>query len=208
MITITYDDRGLALRLQDSPRLTALTFQRWMTDVVTHLVGAVQQNIGQGGLIGRRTGTLARAIMSRVTATTAGPIGEVFPDLTKAPYGGIQEEGGVIIPSKAAALAIPLEAMLTGNGVARGTAAQVKANPGAFGFTSTFIPKGHNVIMGRVSGREGSAIPLFALKQSVVIPATHYLTTTLTQEITWIADRLEQIARDVVNVVFGEEAVA
>lgn len=203
MIRLTFDDGGIAVNLAKAPQVTGVLLQRWMTDVVMHMVGAVQKNIGTGGLIGRRTGNLARAIRFEVTPDPL--TGTVWPDPDKVPYGSIQEEGGTVIPKHSRFLAIPLEAMLTGNGVARGTARQVKDNPGAFGFASTFIHGG--VIFGKVLGAaKASVIPLFALKSSVVIPATHYLSTTLTQETSWIADRLEALTRDVVQVSFGGDA--
>ena len=82
--------------------------------------------------------------------------------------------------------------MLTGNGVARGTAAQVKANPVAFGFKATFIPKGHDVIMGvPLAAKHRTAIPLFALKPSVTIPGRHFIDATLDQNRDWIQARFE-----------------
>lgn len=206
MITLTFDDGGLSVNLAHAPQVLGVQLQKWMTDVVLHLVGAVQKNIGTGGLIGRRTGALARSITFRVTPTTDGIQGEVWPDPGQVAYGDIQEEGGTVIPKTARALTIPLAAMLTGNGVARGTAAQVRSDPAAFGFTATFIPKGHAVIMGKAE--DGTVIPLFALAPSVTIPATHYLSTTLTEETAWIANHLEQVTGDAVSVIFGEPEAA
>lgn len=204
MINLTFDDGGLAINLAQAPKVVPQQLERWMTATVQHLHAAVNKNIGNGGLIGRRTGNLARSIQELVRVTPDGVIGEVWPDPTLIPYGGIQEEGGTIVPKRGQYLTIPLEAMLTGNGVARGTAAAVRANPGAFGFKASFVPKGHEVIMGKQSN--GSAIPLFALKRSVTIPAHHYLATTLIQNWQWIADRLEAATGEIVKVLFGEGA--
>lgn len=205
MIAMTFDDNGIALNLAKAQAVTPVLLQQWMTDVVQHMVGAVQKNIGDGGLIGRRTGNLARAITFQVTPLPDGVTGSVWPDPDKVPYGDIQEEGGTVIPKNSKFLAIPLDAMLTGNGVARGTARQVIGDPESFGFAGTFIHNG--VVFGRTgSGRAGSVVPLFALKSSVVIPAHHYLDTTLTQETSWIADRLEILTGDIVRVSFGGES--
>lgn len=221
MIGMSISDGGLSLNLKAAPSVTALQVQRFVTDVVNHLVGAVQKNIGSGGLIGRRTGDLARAMMATVEAFPAGAVGEVFPDPAKVAYGSIQEDGGTIVPKNAQMLAIPLAAMLTGNGVARGSALQVAQSPGAFGFSSTFIPKGHHVIFGvpegaprggRGAGAQsliglshlGTVVPLFALVRSVTLPGLHYMATTFTQETSWIAARLEELTGDVVQVTFGE----
>jgi hypothetical protein len=210
VIQLTFTDGGLSVSLEKAPQVIGLQLQKWMTRVLAHLHAAVNRNIGDGGLLGRRTGNLARALQEVLTVSSDGIVGELFPDPTKVAYGGIQEEGGTVIPSKAHALAIPLEAMLTGNGVARGTAADVRANPSAFGFVSTFIPKGHSVIMGKEAGKGGGVIPLFALKPSVTIPGRHYLAITLLQEWAWIADALEAATGDIVNVLFenGQAASA
>jgi hypothetical protein len=92
--------------------------------------------------------------------------------------------------------------MNTGNGVARASAHQVRDNPSAYGFKSTFIPKGKHVIMGVPLGASKTIVPLFALKPSVTIPGRHYLETTLTQNWSWIADRLEKITGEATNVIF------
>jgi hypothetical protein len=206
VITLRYDDAGLHADLTRAPQVTGLQLQKWMDRVVKHLVKAVQANIRKGdGLIGRRTGTLARAITGAVTTVATGQVvGDVWPDPTVAPYGSIQEDGGTIVPRTARMLTIPLAAMLTGNGVARGTARQLRDNPGAFGFTGTFVR--HDVIFGK-RGR-AQIIPLFALKARVTIPAHRYLATTLTQEIVWIQDDLERATGEAVTLIFGDAEAA
>lgn len=202
MITLSYTDNGIAADLSRAPNVTALQLQKWMDRVVKYVAAAVQRNIGNGGLIGRRTGNLARAVKSVVTVTGAGHVvGTVWPDRDLVPYGDIHEDGGTIVPTRSQALTIPLKAMLTGNGVARGTAQQVRQNPTAFGFTGTFVAKGV------IFGKEGKQIiPLFALKPSVVIPARHLFGTTLTQSIVWMQDELERITGESVTLIFGEAA--
>lgn len=205
MIELTFEDNGLSVNLANAKPILGRQLERWITDSCLHLVGAVQKNIGASGLIGRRTGTLARSITFTVTPGPEGPVGEVFPNPAQVAYGAIQETGGTITPKAARALTIPLAAMLTPNGVARGTAAQVRDNPHAFGFIATFIPKGKDVIVG-ITEKKGAIIPLFALKPSVTLPGTHYLSTTLTQELSWMADRLEAIADETVELIFGPAA--
>lgn len=204
MITLTYTDAGLSANLSRAPEVTAIQMQKWMDRVVKYVAAAVQKNIGADGLIGRRTGNLARAITSLVTITGAGQVvGTVWPNRDLVPYGDIHEDGGTIVPRHAQFLTIPLAAMLTGNGVARGTAQQVRQSPQAFGFTGTFVAKG--VIFGK-TGQQ--IIPLFALKSSVVIPARHYLATTLTQSLAWMQNDLERLTGESVTLIFGDQAAA
>ena len=207
MISLTYTDNGLSVNLAKAPQVTSLQLQKWMTQVVAHVHAVVARNIGDGGLIGRRTGNLARAIMDRVAIEGGQVIGEVWPDPSKVAYGAIQEFGGTVVPKHGQYLTIPIDAMLTSNGVARGTAAQVRDNPGGFGFTGTFVAKG--VIFGKEgTGKRASIIPLFALKRSVVIPAHNYLDVTFQQELTWIMDALERIAQESVSLIFGDDGDA
>jgi hypothetical protein len=209
VIALTFDAGGLQVNLAQARPIIGVQLQKWMTRVLAHLHAAVNRNIASGGLIGRRTGNLSRSLLELVTVTDDGIIGELWPDPAKAAYGAIQEDGGTIVPKKGTMLTIPLEAMLTGNGVARGTAAQVRDTPGAFGFKASFIPKGHHVIMGIPEGARAGAqpIPLFALVPSVTLPGRHYLATTLIQEWQWIADELERVTEETVNVLFGEGAL-
>lgn len=218
MIALRFDDGGMVLNLEQAKPVIGLHIQQWMTGVLLHLHAAVNRNIGPGGLVGRRTGNLARALMELVTVTDEGVTGELWPDPAKVAYGAIQEDGGTVIPRHAKFLTIPLEAMLTGLGVARGTARQVIESPQAFGYSGTFVAKG--VIFGKLGqtakgnqhwrrgagGAQTTVIPLFALKSSVTIPGRHYLATTLIQEWAWIADYLETVTGDVVHVLFGETA--
>lgn len=225
MIAMSYNDAGLSLNLAKAPEVSSLQLQKFAYLLGNHLQAAVQRNIGAGGLIGRRTGNLSRAMTFTVDVGEGTFHVEVFPDSAKVPYGAIQEFGGTIVPRTAQSLAIPLAAMLTGNGVARGSARDVMANPQAFGFKAAFIPKGKNVIMGTQPGAKSyvtssggyqynkkgvgiaqsqsvDVIPLFALVKSVTIPARNYLDTTLQQEMAWIQDALEQLTGETVSIVF------
>jgi hypothetical protein len=97
-------------------------------------------------------------------------------------YAEIQERGGTIT-AKDTLLTIPLDAMLTGRGIARGTAHEVIDNPGRFGFDGTFFSRG--VLMGRRGeGADAEVEPLFALRRSVTIPAHPYAQPALDQTAT------------------------
>lgn len=84
-------------------------------------------------------------------------------------YARIHEYGGTVVPKTAGALTIPLEAALTPQGVAKGTAREVGAE-----YDGTFFK--HGVLFGK-TGKE--IIPLFALVQSVTIPARPYMKPAL-----------------------------
>jgi hypothetical protein len=204
VIGIEFNDGGLSVSLANAPAVTTLLLQKFVTGVETHLLGALARNMGNGGLIGVRTGDLRRALkMQPPVVTTDGIEGSVYVDPAQVAYGAIQEEGGTVVPKTAQFLAIPLEAMQTGNGVARGTARQVISEPGAFGFSGTFVAKG--VIFGKEGG---DIIPLFALKSEVTLPGRHYLSETLTQEAAWIEDYADQTLGELVSVTFGDAGAA
>ena len=196
MITVTYNDNGLNLNLSRAPKVMQDQLVKWMTRVVEHIKKAVAKNIREGQFINNRSGNLANAIISMVTVTPENVVGEVWPDLTKAPYGDIQEVGGTITPKRAQHLTIPLEA-LAGT---KATASEVISNPGAFGFKSTFVPKGKSVIMGNFGG--GEIVPLFALKRFVVIPAHRYISGTFEQELPWILEALENATDEATKLIF------
>ncbi len=146
----------------------------------------VNEKLSTGGILEPRTGNLKRAVFHRVEAVTdeLQSVG-LGADLGVAPYARIQESGGTIRPTRSAHLAIPLPAMQTAKGVARAGAAQVIGNPYAFGFDGTFTAKG--VIFGKLPGQ---IVPLFALKDSVTLPARAPFRTTLANRREWIMEQL------------------
>ena len=85
-------------------------------------------------------------------------------------YAEIQEEGGEVHAKNVRNLTIPLEAFMTGRGVARGSARDVIASPEDYGYDGTFFSR--NVLMGvRGTGEDREVEPLFFLTPSVTIPA-------------------------------------
>lgn len=117
----------------------------------------------------------------------------------KAPHAAIHEWGHENLRAiRAKHLAIPLDAMRTPAGQARGTAREVIANPGAYGYPGgTFTRKG--IIFGKLgrtekgslrtrkakggahAGEKRNFVPLFVLKESVRIPARRYITMAIEQ---------------------------
>ncbi len=112
----------------------------------------------------QRTGDFARSISSEPLLESGEEIsGRTGSNLE---YAEIQEEGGEIHAKNVRNLTIPLEAFMTGQGVARGSARDLIANPEEFGYDGTFFSEG--ILFGK-SGDQ--AEPLFVLKPSVTLPA-------------------------------------
>jgi len=126
-----------------------------------------------------RTGTLRRAVFYRVETSGRDALVRVGADLTKAPYGRIQNVGGEVRPVRSQFLTIPLEPNLTGNGVMRVNAREFIANPGSIGFTGSFVTRLKTAIMG--VRPDGSVEPVFALVKSVRIKPTGYIAHSLTE---------------------------
>jgi len=89
-------------------------------------------------------------------------------------YAAIQEAGGEVQAKSVPHLTIPLAPFLTGRRIARGTARSVIESPGAYGYDGTFFSRG--VLFGK-RGEESE--PLFALKESITIPARPYVQPAL-----------------------------
>lgn len=157
-----FSSLGPALRAELRPTITALQWQ---------LVGTIQASIS-GDILRNRTGQLRGSVV-------AGPIQESDTSISGAVgsntiYARIQELGGTISPSSAQSLTIPLDAVLTANGVARYTAREVIADPSVGNFTRVFARNG--IIFGATgSGKDAEWTPLFVLKSSVTIPAHNYM---------------------------------
>lgn len=115
----------------------------------------------------RRTGNLEHLVIEPIVSHggRAGFTGRVGSPMIYAP---VQEYGGEIHAKNHPHLAIPLQAIKTTRGVARGTARSVIANPSSFGFDSTFYRSSSQIIFGR---RGGTVSPLFKLQESVTLPA-------------------------------------
>ena len=114
-----------------------------------------------------RTGHLRNQVNFQVTPTGDGVSLEVGwiksrADSKTLVYAATHEYGAHIKPKRARALAIPLEAALTPNGVARGLPRD---------FTDTFILRGHGKHPLIMQKRGKSVVPLFVLVPSVRIKA-------------------------------------
>ena len=118
--------------------------------------------------IPKRTGRARRAIFSRFDRVRdQNDIAILVGGNTaKAPHLATLESGATIKANKAKMLTIPVGRAANKHGVAKFTARELKANPQAFGFATTWIRD--NVILGETLG--GKVEPLFALRKSVTFP--------------------------------------
>ena len=147
-----------------------------------HLNGSILS----GQLLKVRTGNLRRATFHQVEEASTSVDVLLGVDSNRAPYGRIHEKGGTIRPTRSRFLTIPLPAARTGSGVARFTARQVIADPGAYGYTGTFVAK--RVIFGKRGPDQIE--PLFALKSHVRIRPVGFLTHTVDDKRAWMPTEL------------------
>lgn len=147
----------------------------------------------------KRTGNLSRAIFYRLEGSGRELLVRAGVDLMKAVYGRIHEFGGVIRPVKAKFLTIPLGPNLTANGVARVSAREFINNPESLGFVSSFVNRERTVIFGKDD--RGGIEAVFALKDSVTIRPTHYISNSLRQNHSFIQDELKVVAKEIVTEI-------
>lgn len=115
----------------------------------------------------RRTGELSRSIHFEVKGQQLNTLTlRIYSD---SPYAKIQEFGGTIKPKNAQWLAIPLDAVKTGTGVARG---------GPRDYENTFFAKSKKGNLILFQKNEGKVTPLFVMKKEVTIPPRLGLHTT------------------------------
>lgn len=123
---------------------------------------------GRPGLM-RRTGSLARSWKIVVQGQTTNDLRGTYA--TNSRYARMQEYGGTQRPNQAKMLAIPLAAAKTGAGVARWSTPLRQILPAAFpGGTFVARTKSGALILFGKTEKGGDPIPLFVLKQQVVIP--------------------------------------
>lgn len=215
MLTITRTPARFDLAFQNVRPAIALAVQRAMRDIGIQGIAALMATMGSGGAIGVRTGNMRRNVRMDGPNDNGDSSWSVtvYDDQNAVPYFAIQNVGGTIVPKKGQALAIPIGPALTGNGVARFTAAEVRANPQAFGFQATFIPKGKNVIMGRIAdahfsatrgqGGRGALVPLFVLVKSVTLPARDLVGIAASALSAFAQSRLEQALGEPIEIVLN-----
>lgn len=146
--------------------------------------GYIIKNMLSGQRLRRRTGSLARSVIGLTEDYRGLPalrVGTLRGPST--PYGAIQQRGGVILPKKAKALAIPMDAALTPAGVdrfggPRGYPGELKFIP----FRKSGVAVGGLFDPATIQKDEdgkpdlANATMYYLLVRRVVLPAKHWLT--------------------------------
>jgi hypothetical protein len=174
-MSVIYDDHGLDFALKAAPGMGGKRLVKNMQTLGQKFQRVLVGDVLNGMVLRRRTGRGGRSIFYRVVEGSANDVELIVgADLNKAPYMRAQALGAEIRPTHGRYLAIPLNAAKTGNGVARFSAADVKASPSSFGYKSTFVRVGsHGPIIFGV--KDGGIVPLFVLKSSVTLPSRNFL---------------------------------
>lgn len=151
-------------KLQRLDRAFRFQLTRWGGKAKKHIL----KNI-RGNLLKVRTAKLWRSIGFKTKTEGSKSyidIGSGVAGRKAPPYARIQEKGGKITPKKAKMLTIPLPGI-------KGVAAN---------FPDAFIIKSKkgNVLLVEKKGKKGLR-PLFVLKKSVTIPASHWLSQSIAE---------------------------
>lgn len=178
MITIHIDEKSiegiLNLAKQANPKDEGKAVFKGFKRAAMLVERALKDNIS-GAYLNVRSGHLRSSIGSKVEVWKDGlsaTIGSGARQGDRVTYANIQETGGTIRPRIKQYLTIPLDAAMTPAGVTRFTAPEVRH--GGHGYKSSFIR--NHIIFGVKNSKK--IVPLFVLKQSVEVPASHYLSKT------------------------------
>lgn len=178
MISLEFDQKsidGLSARLGGlNPKNQGKAVYKGFVRGCLIVESKLKENVS-GSILNVRSGQLRASMGSIITIEKdglQGTIGSGVRQGGRVAYANLQERGGTIRPKTAQWLTIPLPAAMTASGVARGRARD---------FDNTFIKKSKagNLIIFQSKGK--SIVPLFILKKSVEIPASHYLSITRDQ---------------------------
>jgi hypothetical protein len=146
-----------------------------MRQALNLLRGSILDNLRGGAGLNVKTGALIQSVRDYVIENSDESItGTIGPE--GVPYGRIQELGGTIVPKNKKALAIPTLENQRPDGLPIITTQDLMS-----GLIPSFINKGviFGLMAGKGRGRTGKgtaeAKALFILRQSVILPAHHYL---------------------------------
>jgi hypothetical protein len=189
-ITVDSNAAAVAVQYAQAPKLVGRTIVRILRTVGAGLVSYIGREKLSGQVLGVRTGTLRRALYSRVFVDANGLDAGVAvgADVKKAPQARVQEYGGTISAKGGGFLTIPVGPNLTGKGVMRVSASAFIANPESLGFDHAFVNPKKTAILG--VRQDGSVEAVFALKRSVTLPERSYLRAGVNERRAWILEQL------------------
>lgn len=161
---------------KEAPNNVRDAFSDWLT---LDLDPAIQIQLA-GKALRRRTGRMASNYELTRPIVTAHRVAAYL--MHREPQAAIQEVGGLIQARTGSWLTIPLKAALTGTGALRAPARQ---------WSNTFFQKSKkgNLILFQTKGSK--IIPLFVLKKSVRLKATHWLSGAVKQTEESLFQRIE-----------------
>lgn len=171
---------------------------RSFLDAALLVEGKLKSNIS-GSMLKVRSGRLRSSIGSMVTSSgdsIKATIGSGVRSGERVEYANIHETGGTITPKKGRYLTIPIGDARTPAGVTRFSARALMT--GQTNYTGSFIRK-HLIYGTSGTGKNRRITPLFALKPSVTIPASHYLSKTLSGSIKDIMGIISKRIKEAVN---------
>lgn len=151
----------LQARYAAVPALVLSKFRTALDRTGQQVVNVMRVEPFAGGNLHTRTAALKRGFHHAVSST-ADVLRLIVANSEK--YARIQEKGGVVVPKKAKALAIPIGEALTGAGVPRYPGGP-RSVPGLF----LLKRAGKNALLVRKDAG-GGITPLFVLVKSVTIP--------------------------------------
>ena len=194
--TVTLDLDTAKLTSMSSSMLEVLKKgqQRGIKLAADVIVGALRQTSSQGPL-NARTGLLARSWKAGGINPDAEGFSVAIQPLAKdpppgagivagsnVPYSNIHEEGGEIRSTIGKKLTIPVLDNLTGKGVARYPTVEALKQAMGANKVFQFKSKAGKDLIGTADGKgkNGGLRAWFALKDSVKIPASHYVSFAIT----------------------------
>lgn len=180
MIKIDLDPKSIEMVLRRGnydPKDEGHATYRGFSRAALLIERALKGNIS-GAYLNVRTGRLRTSVGSRIDVESGeltAVIGSGVRQGNRVKYAGIHEGGGTIVPRIKQWLTVPLDAAKTAAGAPRFSAQDVRH--GRTKYTGSFIHNG--IIFGVMrKSKKSSITPLFVLKQSVRIRASHYLSRT------------------------------
>lgn len=161
-LDVRVDARAVLRTLEDVPKFVRKDVKARFRTLGQSLKNELKTKIP------KRTGRAQRAIFSRFDRVRDQNDIAILVggNVAKAPHLATLESGATIKPKRAKMLTVPVGRAANKHGVARFSAKELKENPQAFGFASTWIR--NDVILGETLG--GKVEALFALRKSIVFP--------------------------------------